>query len=168
MTLNLSPDIIMPCIYAFFASLGFGFVFNLHGKKMFYAALGGGISWFVYLLFAGCFETDIPQYFISMIVVALYAEIMARLHKVPATVYLVISYIPLVPGGGAYYTMVHLVNGNTEKFVEVGLHTLFIAGAIAMGIVLVSSLTRIYSVSRFRSIKKKRRRIERERVKQMQ
>ena len=55
MKLNLTPDMILPCIYAFFASFGFSYVFNLRGKNMFYAALGGGLSWFVYLLFAGCF-----------------------------------------------------------------------------------------------------------------
>ena len=59
------------------------------------------------------------------------------------TVYLVISYIPLVPGGGAYYTMEYLVGGETQLAMETGIHTLFVAGAIAMGIVLVSSMTRI-------------------------
>lgn len=150
MSLYLHPDMILPCVYAFMGSLAFGILFNLHGKKLFCAALGGGVSWFVYLLFSGCFSTDIPQYFISMAAVALYSEVMARRQKSPATVYIVISYIPLVPGGGAYYTMEHLVHGNMEQFVEVGLHTLSIAGAMAMAIVLVSSLTRIYSTLHFR------------------
>ena len=43
MKLNLTPDMILPCIYAFFASFGFSYVFNLRGKNMFYAALGGGL-----------------------------------------------------------------------------------------------------------------------------
>ena len=68
---------------------------------------------------------------------------MARKHHSPVTVYLVISYIPLVPGGGAYYTMEYLVGGETRLAMETGIHTLFVAGAIAMGIVLVSSMTRI-------------------------
>ena len=146
MKLNLTPDIILPCVYAFFASLGFSFTFNLRGKNMFYAALGGALSWFVYLLFAGCFPSDVPQFFLSMIAVSVYSESMARRHRSPVTVYLVISYIPLVPGGGAYYTMEYLVGGNTQMALETGVHTLFIAGAIAMGIVLVSSLVRIYTV----------------------
>ena len=78
-----------------------------------------------------------------MVAVSLYSEYMARKHHSPVTVYLVIAYIPLVPGGGAYYTMEHLVGGNTQLAMETGIHTLFVAGAIAMGIVLVSSLTRI-------------------------
>ncbi len=137
---------IWPCVYSFFASLAFSFTFNLRGANMFYAALGGALSWFVYLLFAGCFSSDIPQYFLSMVAVSIYSEYMARRHKSPVTVYLVISYIPLVPGGGAYYTMEYLVEGNSALAAETGVHTLFIAGAIAMGIVLVSSLVRIYTV----------------------
>ena len=143
MKLNLTPDMFLPCIYAFFASFGFSYVFNLRGKNMFYAALGGGLSWFVYLLFAGCFSSDVPQFFLSMVAVSLYSEYMARKHHSPVTVYLVISYIPLVPGGGAYYTMEYLVGGETQLAMETGIHTLFVAGAIAMGIVLVSSMTRI-------------------------
>ena len=80
MKLNLTPDMILPCIYAFFASFGFSYVFNLRGKNMFYAALGGGLSWFVYLLFAGCFSSDVPQFFLSMVAVSLYSEYMARKH----------------------------------------------------------------------------------------
>ena len=90
MKLNLTPDMILPCIYAFFASFGFSYVFNLRGKNMFYAALGGGLSWFVYLLFAGCFSSDVPQFFLSMVAVSLYSEYMARKHHSPVTVYLVI------------------------------------------------------------------------------
>ena len=86
MKLNLTPDIIMPCVYAFFASFGFSYVFNLRGKNMFYAALGGGLSWFVYLLFAGCFSSDVPQFFLSMVAVSLYSEYMARKHHSPVTV----------------------------------------------------------------------------------
>lgn len=146
--LNLSTEMILPCVYSFFASLGFGLVFNVHGKKLFYAALGGALSWFIYLLFKGWFETDIPQYFLSIVAVSLYSEVMARVHKVPVTVYLIIAFIPLVPGGGAYYTMEYFVNGETERFLEMGLYTLSIAAAIAIGIVLVSSLVRLYSASR--------------------
>ena len=143
MKLNLTPDMILPCIYAFFASFGFSYVCNLRGKNLCYAALGGGLSWFVYLLLAGCFSSDVPQFFLSMVAVSLYSEYMARKHHSPVTVYLVISYIPLVPGGGAYYTMEYLVGGETQLAMETGIHTLFVAGAIAMGIVLVSSMTRI-------------------------
>ena len=63
---GLLHELILPCVYAFFGSLGFSFVFNLHGKNILYAAIGGGISWFVYLITAGWFSSDVPQFFLSM------------------------------------------------------------------------------------------------------
>ena len=55
--------------------------------------------------------------------------------------------MPLVPRGGAYYTMEYLVAGDTALAIETGLHTLFVAGAIAMGIVLVASVARMSSAA---------------------
>ena len=136
-------DVYLPCFYSFIACMAVCLVFNVRGKLIFFTSLGGAIGWFVYLLFAGCFSSDVPQFFLSMVAVSLYSEYMARKHHSPVTVYLVISYIPLVPGGGAYYTMEYLVGGETQLAMETGIHTLFVAGAIAMGIVLVSSMTRI-------------------------
>ena len=37
-------------IASFIASCGFGIIFNIKGKKLFFAAIGGGLSWFVYAL----------------------------------------------------------------------------------------------------------------------
>ena len=144
-------------VWAFLASLGFCYIFNIREpKKIFWASLGGGMSWFVYLMFNGWFATDIPQYFIAMAAASLYSEVMARVHKSPATIYLVIAFIPLVPGSGAYYAMEHAINGETDLFLEVGIHTLSIAGALAMGIILVSSLTRIATkYSFYRKMKKR-------------
>ena len=33
---GLLHELILPCVYAFFGSLGFSFVFNLHGKNILY------------------------------------------------------------------------------------------------------------------------------------
>ena len=35
-------------IISFIASLGFGIVFDIKGKNLIFAALGGGLSWFCY------------------------------------------------------------------------------------------------------------------------
>ena len=71
---------------------------------------------------------------------------MARICKVPATLFLTVAFLPLVPGGGMYYTMEYCMRGETELFMETGLHTLALAGAIAVGIMLVSSLMRMWKV----------------------
>ena len=79
-------------------------------------------------------------------VISIYAEIMARVCKVPVTLFLTTAVLPLVPGGGMYYTMEYCVQGEMQLFAETGLHTLALAGAIALGIMLVSSLVRMWKV----------------------
>ena len=70
---------------------------------------------------------------------------MARVRKYPAISYLVISIFPLIPGAGVYYTMNHAVQGQTDLFASKGMHTAAIAGVMAVGILLGSSVFRMYS-----------------------
>lgn len=74
---------------------------------------------------------------------AIYAEIMARLLKAPATGFLVVGILPFVPGGGIYYTMEYCLSGDTQLFLSTGIHTFGVAGAVAVGLLLVSSLVRL-------------------------
>ena len=73
---------------------------------------------------------------------------MARVDKVPVIVYLIIALLPLVPGSGMYYTMEYWLTGDEVAFVTTGSHTIMIAGALALGIVLVSSMVRLWKIMR--------------------
>ena len=66
------------------------------------------------------------------------------------TSYLLVALFPLVPGGGIYYTMEHAMNGETAQFLETLLHTLGLAGALAAGVLMVSSLMRLYILAQER------------------
>jgi uncharacterized membrane protein YjjB (DUF3815 family) len=134
-----------PCLYAFAACLAFSIVFNMRGKILLFASLGGALGWLVYLL-CDPIQNDIIQFFFATIAISIYSEIMARLHKAPVTGYLLVSLLPLVPGGGIYYTMEYCIIGNTEMFLETGIHTLGIAGSLALGILLVSSFVRLWHI----------------------
>ena len=134
----------MPCLWSFFACAAFGLIYNMRGKTLLLASLGGSLGWFVYLLL-NFMNNDIFQFFVATIVTAIYSEIMARVLKKPATEFQIVALLPMVPGGGIFYTMDYCVIGNNEMFLKTGLHTLGIAGALAMGILLVSSLFRIGS-----------------------
>ena len=122
-------------------------VFNVRGKLIFFTSLGGAIGWFVYLL-CRPLQNDIVQFFIATVVITIYSEVMARIHKVPVTGYLLIALLPMVPGGGIYYTMEYCINGDMMNFMNTGIHTLGIAGALAIGILLVSSLNRLFGMPR--------------------
>ena len=137
-------ELFLPCLYSFMGCVGYCLVFNIRMRKrmLLLASLGGAVGWCVYLL-CGWLQNDITQSFAAILAVAAYSEIMARLQKSPATVYLIVGLIPLVPGGGIYYTMEALVNGDMAMFARFGLETVASAGAIAVGSSLVSAVTRI-------------------------
>ena len=55
----------------------------------------------------------------------------------------VVGILPFVPGGGIYYTMEYCLSGDTQLFLSTGIHTFGVAGAVAVGLLLVSSLVRL-------------------------
>jgi len=130
---------ITPCLYAFGASLAFAIVFNIPRNKLLLAALGGMLGQLVYVIFQLVISNDVILYLLATIAISLYAEVLARLTKSPTTIYLAVALIPLVPGGGIYYTMLYFINGEIDLGISTGIHTLLISGALAVGIIMVSS-----------------------------
>lgn len=129
--------------FSFIATLGFGIIFNIRGKKLFFAALGGGISWFFYSLSLEFKFSTISALFISSIIFSTYSEILARVLKTPVTTFVICALIPLVPGGGMYYTMLEVVNGDINKALELGINTIANAGTLALGVIFVSTITKL-------------------------
>jgi uncharacterized membrane protein YjjB (DUF3815 family) len=125
-------------------SLGFAVLFNIKGKKLFLIACGGGISWIVYLT-AKTIGADnaILGMFISTMAVAILAEISARVIKTPVITLLVPMVIPLIPGGDLYHTMTYLVQNDMSAFADSSKFAASEAGAIAFGILVVTSLVQI-------------------------
>ena len=134
----------LECIASFIACIGFSFLFNIHGIGCVICAIGGMLSWLSYRIVLH-FSGDIMAYFTAAIVASVYAEAMARIRKYPAISYLVISIFPLIPGAGVYYTMNYAVRGEMKLFSDTGAHTIAIAGVMALGIILASTVIRIIS-----------------------
>lgn len=138
-------DLFLPCLWAFLSSLVFCGIFNVKDKTIILiSALGGGLGWFAYLVSAPL-ESVVMQNLIAAITVALFSEFMSRIFKTPSTVFLVIGVLPMVPGGGIYYTMEYWILGNTQMFIEKGLETVAVAGAIAIGVSIASAIFRFYA-----------------------
>lgn len=133
---------ILELLLAFISSLGFGVLFNIKGKNLFFAALGGSISWFFYKIFKNYNFSEITSLFLSAVFFSIYSEICARILKTPVTTVIICSLIPLVPGAGMYYTMYEIISGHSSKALELGLSTIGNAGSLALGIILVSTITK--------------------------
>jgi len=134
------------CLFSFVSCIGFAVLFNIHGPGVFVCALGGGLTWLVYLLVMEFGGGEILANFWGALAASVYSELMARIRKYPAISYLVVSIFPLLPGAGIYYTMYHAVQGEMDLFASRGMLTAGIAGIMAVGILLGSSAFRAWSI----------------------
>lgn len=144
---------IIQTFVSFIASLGFGIIFNIRGKNLIFAALGGGLSWFCYLFFRNFSMSDVLSFFLSSVIFSTYSEICARILKTPVTTIVICALIPLVPGAGMYYTMYEAITGNITGSIELGLTTIANAGSLALGVVFVSTITK--QITNFKKVKTK-------------
>lgn len=147
----IMPSVIAPtvhplyfqCLACFIGCIGFFILFNIHGYGGLLCALGGMLTWLIFNLFMHIGFSDLACYFCGTVFASIYSEIMARIRKCPAISYLVISAFPLIPGAGVYYTMNNAVRGNMSDFASQGMHTAAIAGIMAVGILLASTIVRL-------------------------
>ena len=120
----------------FLACYGFVIVFNVHGKGKLLCALGSAITWAAYCLSDHLGLSGLFCCFLATIVATVFSEWMARIRKYPATSYLVISLLPLIPGAGIYYTAQQAVFGNASGFISRGTDTLATAGILIVTTVI--------------------------------
>lgn len=124
-------------------TLGFNILFNIRGRKLVLATLGGMISWAVFLALEPVFPSEALRYFISAATITVYGELLARLEKTPTTTFLVPSIIPLIPGSALYYTMNYALNKQWSQFVQQAFYTLQLALSLAVGIIAVTTCVRL-------------------------
>ena len=125
---------------AFAGSLGFALLFHVRREKLLLASLGGLLAWGVYLLMGGISDQDVVRYFVASVVLTVYAEVLARLVKCPATLFLVTASVPLIPGGSLYRTMQYFMENNLDAFSTQALTTVLLAVSIAVGMLFPTSI----------------------------
>ena len=109
------------------------------------AALGGMLSWGVYLLLKGRIESTFYLLVLVGAASAAYAEAAAKLARAPATIFLIPALIPLVPGSYVYYMMSALVLNKLSTMRHYGQLTAEWAFGLAAGIGLIAVLHQIAS-----------------------
>lgn len=140
---------------SFIATFGFGILFNIKGKKLLFAALGGGLGWYCYSLPLSLGLSEVSSLFISALVFSTYSEVLARIFKTPVTSFIICALFPLVPGSGMYYTMLATIDGELQNAVHLGINTLANAGTLALGVIFISTITSlIFRVKRNHSSKR--------------
>lgn len=116
-------------------SVAFALYIHMRPRLLPAAAFGSALSWAVYLL---VYHVRPHLFFANMIAavaVYIWCKILARLLKMPVTIFLVPGIFPLLPGGYLYYTMLALLNRQAETFRQNAVSTIATTLGIACGVV---------------------------------
>lgn len=133
---------ILEVFAAFWVAFGFGYLFNIKGKYLILAGFGGSIGWFAYKLSLYLYLSESLAFFISAIFFSVYCEIAARIYRTPSTLLSVCALIPLVPGYGIYKSIYAFMTSDYATALDYAQTTLFDAGALALGVILITTLFR--------------------------
>jgi uncharacterized membrane protein YjjB (DUF3815 family) len=135
-------------VWAGLATVGFAILFNARGVDLPLAALGGALGWGIAAPLRGLGGSEALACLVASMGIGIYAELVAAIRMRPASIYIACGIIPLVPGGGMYFTMLEYVRGNGRQSLSIALATLLTAGAIAVGLAVSSALSRLLALRR--------------------
>ncbi len=119
---------------------GFALCSHVSCRHLLPASLGGVLSWAIYLWVYGYGESLFLASFVAAAAVYVWSEVMAHGLKAPVTIFLAPGIIPLLPGSFLYYTMLALLNQQSDEFQLQGVKTILATMGIACGVVIASIL----------------------------
>ena len=129
-------ELLIKFIISFVCVSGYGVFFDAPKKSIIPAGIIGAFAWIIYEeIFLKILGNHLALV-LSSLFIGIVGEILAKKLKMPSTVFIIPSIIPIVPGGGLYYTMLNIVLKHYEKAMSIGTEATLSACAIAFGIVL--------------------------------
>lgn len=148
-------DILKDFILCIPATVFFAILLKTPCRAIFVSSVLGGAGYAIYELASPAMNSQIAGYFIGTFVMAALSEVLARVMKMPVTVFIIPAIIPLVPGFGLYNTMLYLVQGKDSMAGQTGAATILEIVAMAIALVITSALSRsIFSIAK--ALKKQR------------
>lgn len=123
-------------IFAYISTIGFAVMFNAPSKSIYKTGFAGAIGWIAYMIAHNYYPNKPLASFIGALAVGLMSEWFAVNTKRPVTIYVIPGIIPLVPGFGLYYTILSIIQKDYVKAANTGFEAIFIAIAIALGLIL--------------------------------
>lgn len=131
-------------ISAFFVVFFFTVLLELPRRYVMTTAAAGAVGWGAYLVVYKVIQSPMMAAFVSTLIVAFLSYILARIEKVPVTVFIVSGTLPAVPGAAIYRSVYYFIHNDPDLCSHYMAETVQVAGAIAMGIFIMDSLFRLY------------------------
>ncbi|NLY10843.1 MAG: threonine/serine exporter [Firmicutes bacterium] len=128
-------------IASFIGSIAFAVLYRIPKRLLIISGLVGMLGMATSEM-AALYVNQVTAIFIGATTTALISELFARWIREPSILFLIPGIFPLVPGGKAYMTMLSFLRNDYVTGIEELASTVFMAGAIAGGIIVVSSVFR--------------------------
>ncbi len=136
-------------IAAFVATVAFAFLFNSPRKIVFQAGIVGAVGFAIYIyLIETVGLNSMTSNFAGTVGLSVCSEIFARRYKEPVTVFSIPGFLPLVPGLPLYRAMNYFILNDFVMGMQTFMETCLDATAIALGILCISGLAKVYKTSK--------------------
>lgn len=121
-------------------TVAFGVLFGVPKRALLPVGIVGGMSWGV----AGALQlmglSRVAAIFLAAASITSSGSLLAQGMKMPITVFIVPSLIPLVPGATAYFAMLDFLNGHIDDGLLRASQVVLVGGSLALGVVVTGSL----------------------------
>ena len=136
--------IISQFVPAVFAILGLAIIFRVPVSRIPACVVVGALGWLTYLITDYYMDSPVMGCFFGACMVGLCSAEASRIFKEAMTIFVIPGILCLVPGAKIFYTMEALIRNDIEDMAEIGVQTLMMAGAIAMGLLVMGALIKVF------------------------
>lgn len=130
-------------IMGFLATIAFAVIYNVPKRALIPAGFVGTGAFLIRMGTEYAKLNPIAGVFLGALFVSVASEVLARIQKMPATVFIVSGVLMLVPGVSAFNTMRAFVSADYLTGIANATQTFLMAGGVAAGLVLAGALVRM-------------------------
>lgn len=129
---------------AFVATMGFAIIFRVPVRHIPVCVVIGGLGWVTYLIAESSLGSPAIACFFGACMVGLCSAIATRIFKEAMTIFIIPGILCLVPGAKIFYTMEALLRNDVQDMAQIGVETLMMAGAIALGLLVMGAIIKVF------------------------
>lgn len=134
--------LIIRSLAAGLGTIAFALMFRVRKRHFVDCGVLGTITWFAYMICIRIWNNEAIAVFVSGFAAVLASRVLAVLRRCPATVFLMTSLIPLLPGISLYRTIYYLLMGSAQISMHFGKLCFLTAFTIAVSIAIVQQIPR--------------------------
>jgi len=138
--------LIIRSLAAGLGTIAFALMFRVRKRHFVDCGVLGTITWFAYMICIRIWNNEAIAVFVSGFAAVLASRVLAVLRRCPATVFLMTSLIPLLPGISLYRTIYYLLMGSAQISMHFGKLCFLTAFTIAVSIAIVQQIPRNWTI----------------------